>query len=153
VASRSVEAPESALGLLTSRALSSAQFALIITAARRRMRPLWWELAQPRVWFRLFLLELCRKPDMQFLHDRTTVGLMESEPLLGCHALVPGELVVVINLSQGFQHELALLWKILRHLHEPASTMRQTGGGRTSVYPGQSASTVAPSKPARMAHS
>jgi hypothetical protein len=41
---RSVEATESALGLLPSRALSSAQFALIITAARRRMRPLWWEL-------------------------------------------------------------------------------------------------------------
>jgi hypothetical protein len=41
---RSVEAPESALGLLPSRALSSAQFALIITAARRRMRPLCWEL-------------------------------------------------------------------------------------------------------------
>jgi hypothetical protein len=41
---RSVEAPESALGLLPSRALSSAQFALIITAARRRMRGLWWEL-------------------------------------------------------------------------------------------------------------
>jgi hypothetical protein len=41
---RSVEATESALGLLPSRALSSAQFALIITAARRRMRPLWGEL-------------------------------------------------------------------------------------------------------------
>jgi hypothetical protein len=41
---RSVEATESALGLLPSRALSSAQFALIITAARRRLRPLRWEL-------------------------------------------------------------------------------------------------------------
>jgi hypothetical protein len=47
---RSVEATESALGLLPSRALSSAQFVLIITTARRRMRRLcwmrrlWWEL-------------------------------------------------------------------------------------------------------------
>jgi hypothetical protein len=41
---RSVEATESALGLLPSRALSSAQFALIITAAGGRMRPLWWGL-------------------------------------------------------------------------------------------------------------
>jgi len=38
---RSVEATESALGVLPSRALSSAQFALIITVALRRMRPLW----------------------------------------------------------------------------------------------------------------
>jgi hypothetical protein len=41
---RSVEASESALGLLPSRALSSAQFALIITAVRRRMRPWQWQL-------------------------------------------------------------------------------------------------------------
>jgi len=41
---RSVEATESALGLLPSRALSSAQFVLIITADRRRTRTLWWDL-------------------------------------------------------------------------------------------------------------
>jgi hypothetical protein len=39
---RSVEATESALRLLPSRALSSAQFVLIITRPGRRTRPLWW---------------------------------------------------------------------------------------------------------------
>jgi hypothetical protein len=38
---RSVEATESALRLLPSRALSSAQFMLIITRPGRRTRPLW----------------------------------------------------------------------------------------------------------------
>ena len=41
---RSVEATESALGLLPSIALSSAQLALIITAVRGGIRGLWGEL-------------------------------------------------------------------------------------------------------------
>ena len=39
---QSVEATESALRLLPSRALSSAQFVLIINPPGRRTRPLWW---------------------------------------------------------------------------------------------------------------
>ena len=80
---------------------------------------------QGRVGLHAMLVELLAKPGMEFLHDRTTVGLMQEQPLRRQEIPLLGERVVVIDHREQLQHVAALLGKPLRHIDELPSPVRQ----------------------------
>ena len=80
-------------------------------------------MAQAKVKFHSSLLELIIKPDMQLLHHRSAVFLVEAEALFGGHVLRARRLVVPVDLAQTFQYEPTLLRKVKRHFYKVATAM------------------------------
>ena len=83
-------------------------------------------LAEARVRFDLFVVELLTHPLMEFLHDRSALFLVKGQPLGGGKLLFPALVVIAIDGAQAFEHMAAFLRKIIHHLDEVPPAMRQT---------------------------
>src|SRR6266852_4700538 len=75
-------------------------------------------LTETGVRFYFFLFQLCRKPYVQPLHHGTAVSLVKAQPFLGRHALFPRQLIIMIDLTQSFQHVTAFGGKVWRYFYK-----------------------------------
>ncbi len=62
-------------------------------------------VAEPGVRLDLPLFELLVHPLREAIHQRPALGLMETQPLLGCHAALSGESVFLEDVAERLEDE------------------------------------------------
>src|SRR5271169_1651058 len=87
-------------------------------------------LAQTRVGLHFLFCELGLEPSVEGIHHRLAVLLVEAQPLFGREALFLGLRIIAVDLAEAFQHELALLGKVGRHLDKATPSVRVIWGPR-----------------------
>src|SRR5215472_13223807 len=65
---------------------------------------------------------------MQFLHNRSAVLLMKTQPLRRCQAPLTNHSLMAVHLAECFQHTAALVGEASGHVYELPPPMGQTVG-------------------------
>ncbi len=88
-------------------------------------------LADPRAGLDELFGDLLLTPALEFLHDGGAFFLVESEALIGIELEVPGQVVVMIDFAEGFDHMPALFREMVHDIDEvPAGVGEAVGDNR-----------------------